>query len=105
MMFGHVETVEERIELLNSYHTLAVYRDACRGIFERHKPLLSLHISAKVLASMDDLNAAEYSIFLKGGIGLDRSTQATNPASDWISTQMWDNITELEHLEKGPQED
>ena len=71
-----------------------------------YAPLDYEDVESEAAAGSDKrLNAAEYSIFLKGGIGLDRSTQATNPASDWVSTQMWTNLTELEHLEEGAQED
>ena len=51
--------MEERIDLLNQYHTLATYRYACRALFEKHKLLLSLHITAKVLGSEGTLNPAE----------------------------------------------
>ena len=91
--------LEERVSILNHWHTLAVYRYACRGLFERHKALLSLHIASRILQSENDLNQVEYQFFLRGGQVLDRSSQSPNPAPDWLSTQMWDNVTELEKIE------
>eukprot|EP00933_Yihiella_yeosuensis_P070887 TRINITY_DN79051_c0_g1_i1.p1 TRINITY_DN79051_c0_g1~~TRINITY_DN79051_c0_g1_i1.p1 ORF type:complete len:1434 (-),score=383.71 TRINITY_DN79051_c0_g1_i1:142-4125(-) len=93
-----VGSIEERIEDLNAFHALAVYRYGCRALFERHKLLLSLHLAAKVLESAGDLNSTEYKFFLYGGVVLDRSTQPNNPAPDWITQVMWDNICEVDSL-------
>eukprot|EP00397_Hematodinium_sp_SG-2012_P000063 GEMP01000063.1.p1 GENE.GEMP01000063.1~~GEMP01000063.1.p1 ORF type:complete len:2825 (+),score=742.06 GEMP01000063.1:2672-11146(+) len=90
-----VSSVEERVELLNAYHTLSVYRYGCRGLFERHKLLLSLNVCSSVLQSIGDLNVVEYDFFLLGGQVMDHSTQANIPA-EWISQVVWDNITELD---------
>jgi dynein heavy chain len=94
MMVG---SVEERIEILNAYHQLAVYRFACRGLFERHKQLLSLHLCTKIVESQGGLDQKEYSFFLFGGNVIDRSSQPPNPDPTWISTNMWDNIVELDN--------
>eukprot|EP00438_Fugacium_kawagutii_P007471 Skav230096 [mRNA] locus=scaffold283:2039:36053:- [translate_table: standard] len=93
--------VEERIEDLNAFHALAVYKYGCRAIFERHKLLLSLHLCAQaawlhVLKYSNDLNETEFSFFLFGGQVFDRSGQPANPSSDWISQSMWDNIVEAD---------
>lgn len=42
------EVLQERIRHLNDYHTYAVYKYTSRGLFERHKLLLSLQMAAKV---------------------------------------------------------
>lgn len=57
---GMVGNLDDRIVGLNAYHTLAVYKYTCRGLFEKHKLLLSIHIAARVLASMGDFNTQEY---------------------------------------------
>lgn len=88
--------IEERIEDLNQYHALAVYKYGCRALFERHKLLLSLHLCTKVLLSQGQLNEEEFNFFLFGGQVLDRSTQSPNPSPDWITQLTWDNITELD---------
>ena len=41
----------------------------------------------------------EYDFFLKGGLVMDRSEQRENPASDWLDSGAWDNITELDKLQ------
>jgi len=88
--------VEERIDDLNIFHALAVYRYGCRALFERHKLLLSLHLCTRILQSCKDLEPVEFKFFLFGGNVVDRSSQAPNPSPDWITQAMWDNIVELD---------
>ena len=87
----------ERIRHLNDYHTYAMYKYTSRGLFERHKLLLSLQMASRVLAAANALDSAEFGFFLCGGTVLDRSTQQTNPDPAWISEEAWDNVTELEN--------
>ncbi|PFH37249.1 dynein, axonemal, heavy chain 2 family protein [Besnoitia besnoiti] len=91
-------SVEEHVEILNSYHTLAVYRNACLGLFEKHKLLLSLHLATSVLQSRGQLNKEEYQFLLGGGAVADRKNQPQNPDPDWISQHAWDCICELDKL-------
>ncbi|XP_043933259.1 dynein axonemal heavy chain 2 [Protopterus annectens] len=90
--------LEERITNLNDYHTYAVYRYTCRGLFERHKLLFSFQMCAKILEVAGKLNMDEYNFFLRGGVVLDREGQMDNPCSSWLADINWDNITELDKL-------
>ncbi|XP_037928394.1 dynein heavy chain 2, axonemal [Teleopsis dalmanni] len=90
--------VYERILHINDYHTYSVYKNTCRGLFEVHKLLLSVHMAAKILDCAGRLVEAEYEFILKGGIVLDRQGQAPNPNQKWISEQSWDNVSELDKI-------
>ncbi|ESP04959.1 hypothetical protein LOTGIDRAFT_184938 [Lottia gigantea] len=90
--------LEERILNLNEYHTYAVYRYTCRGLFERHKLLFSFQMCAKILEHAGKINMDEYNFFLRGGVVIDRENQMDNPCSAWLSDNAWDNITELDKL-------
>ncbi|KAG4103981.1 dynein heavy chain and region D6 of dynein motor-domain-containing protein [Neocallimastix lanati (nom. inval.)] len=92
------EDLVERINNLNEYHTYAVYKSTCRGLFEEHKLLFALHITVKILLSAGKINEEEYSFLLHGGQVINRETQLPNPCNEWISETTWDNITELEKL-------
>lgn len=70
----------------------------CRGLFERHKLLLSLQMCVRILQSASQVNTEEWQFFLKGGQVLDRSQQPANPGPAWISDLAWDSITQLDHL-------
>lgn len=74
------QLIHERIQNINDYHTYSVYRNTCRGLFERHKLLFSIHMTAKILANAGKLVEEEYDFILKGGIVLDKQGQAPNPA-------------------------
>eukprot|EP01137_Pigoraptor_chileana_P023423 Opistho-2@89673 len=90
--------LKERISNINEYHTFAVYRGTCRGLFEQHKLLFSFQMCAKILAGAGKLNREEYEFFLRGGQVLDRDQQQLNPCRAWLSEAAWDNVTELEKL-------
>ena len=43
------DSVQNRVKTLNDWHTLAVYNNTCRGLFEKHKLLFSFHMCARIL--------------------------------------------------------
>nr|XP_046242172.1 dynein axonemal heavy chain 2 isoform X2 [Scatophagus argus] len=90
--------LKERITNLNDYHTYAVYRYTCRGLFEVHKLLFSFQMCAKILEVAGKLNMDEYNFFVRGGLVLDKEDQMDNPCSSWLADSSWDNITELDKL-------
>ncbi|XP_076804743.1 dynein axonemal heavy chain 2-like [Clavelina lepadiformis] len=90
--------LEDRIIHLNEYHTYAVYRYTCRGLFEKHKMLFSFQMCAKILEAASKINMDEYNFFLRGGVVLDREGQMDNPCPQWLADSCWDNITELDKL-------
>ena len=92
------DSLQDRIRNLNEFHTYAVYKYTARGLFERHKLLLSLQMCVRILQNSNQINNDEWQFFLKGGSVMDRSQQPRNPAPVWISEMAWDNITELEGL-------
>lgn len=62
-----VDVLADRIKSLNDYHTYAVYKYAARGLFERHKLLLSLQMCVRILQASGQVNAEEWQFFLRGG--------------------------------------
>src|SRR5207244_182389 len=88
----------DRIQHLNDYHTDAVYRYVCRGLFEKHKLLFAFQLCIQKLKLEEKIDAQEYNFFLRGGTILDRSTRPPNPCADWLNEQSWDSITELDKL-------
>ncbi|KAL9923028.1 dynein heavy chain 2, axonemal kl-2 [Glossina fuscipes fuscipes] len=92
------QIVAERIRNINDYHTYAMYKNTCRGLFEKHKLLFSIHMTAQILSNAGRLVEEEYNFILKGGIVVDKQGQPPNPSPGWINEQSWDNITELDKV-------
>jgi dynein heavy chain len=87
----------DRLEAINQYHTTAVYRSTCRGLFERHKLLFSFQMTIRLQQNKGEIPSDEYELFLKGPVVLDRGLQRPNPAPDWLPETAWDGITELDN--------
>jgi dynein heavy chain len=96
---GGQDELTHRIATVNSYHSYSVYTYACRGLFEKHKLLLSFQMCMKKLLDEGKVNTVEYDFFLRGGQVLDRSAQRPNPHPDWLPQTIWDNLTELDRVE------
>eukprot|EP00879_Flechtneria_rotunda_P005109 GHRR01005390.1.p1 GENE.GHRR01005390.1~~GHRR01005390.1.p1 ORF type:complete len:1589 (+),score=542.70 GHRR01005390.1:1679-6445(+) len=92
------EVLADRIKSLNDYHTYAVYKYAARGLFKRHKLLLSLQMCVRILQAAGQVNAEEWQFLLRGGTVLDRSQQPANPCPSWISEEAWDSLATLDQL-------
>ncbi|KAI9197259.1 dynein heavy chain and region D6 of dynein motor-domain-containing protein [Polychytrium aggregatum] len=92
------DDLQERLTSLNEYHTYAVYKNTCRGLFEQHKLLFSLQMTVKILETSGKLSKDEYDFFLRGGQVLDKDSQLPNPCTEWITESTWDNLTELDNL-------
>ena len=86
----------DRMKGIIKFHTLQVYKQACRSLFEKDKLLLSMQMCIKLQMAEGLINEDEWAFFLRGGQVLDRSTQPAKPPFDWITQTAWDNLTELE---------
>jgi dynein heavy chain len=87
---------QDRYKSITRYHTVQVYKQACRSLFERHKLLLSMQMCIKLQMAEGAIDEREWNFFLRGGQVLDRSTQPPRPPFDWITQPAWDNVCELE---------
>jgi dynein heavy chain len=90
-----------RNKAINAYHTYATYKYVCRGLFERHKLLFSMQLTAKIMQGENKIAMDELNFLLFGGTVLDKDAQRPNPCKDWVEESSWDNLTELEKLPSG----
>jgi dynein heavy chain len=58
---------QDRIKSIIKFHTLQVYKQACRSLFERHKLLLSMQMCIKLQMAEGIINEDEWNFFLRGG--------------------------------------
>ncbi|KAF0978551.1 hypothetical protein FDP41_002371 [Naegleria fowleri] len=59
------QQIQQRIEMLNEFHTYEFYKKTCQGLFEKHKLLFIFHLCIKLLQSEGKLNSEEYDFFLE----------------------------------------
>lgn len=57
----------DRMKSIIKFHTLQVYKQACRSLFEKHKLLLSMQMCIKLQMAEGKINEDEWSFFLRGG--------------------------------------
>eukprot|EP00741_Cyanophora_paradoxa_P002212 tig00000555_g2144.t1 len=90
--------LDQRIVNLNDFFTYSLYCNVCRSLFEKDKLLFSLLLCVSILRDRDDMDMAEWAFFLTGGIALDASAQAPNPAPAWLSAKSWGEIVRASDL-------
>ena len=88
-----------RLREMIDYHTLAVYKTTCLGLFERHKILLSFLMCTRIMMKEKKIPRDEFAALLSGAKVLDRSNQRANPDPDWIPLTLWDSVCEIDNLE------
>eukprot|EP00644_Phytophthora_capsici_P004659 jgi/Phyca11/7444/fgenesh1_pm.PHYCAscaffold_19_\ len=98
------ENLQKRLNNLTDFQTRYIYVNICRGLFEVHKVLFSMLICCKILLHSGKISSREWSFYLRGAPGADRSTQQPNPQPTHISEVQWDLISELETVVTGSTE-
>lgn len=61
--------LDERLLNLNTYFTYSLYENVCRSLFEKHKLLFSLMLTAKILFGDKKIDENEWRYFLAGPLG------------------------------------
>jgi dynein heavy chain len=84
--------LEIRMKSIIDYSTLTIYRNICRGLFERHKLLFSCSFTFQILINREEINAVEWNLFCRGPGAIDKSKQLPNPYPENISQPQWDII-------------
>jgi dynein heavy chain len=75
-----------RIKNLNDHFTLALYENVCRSLFEKHKLLFSLVLTAKILFGAQGLDPQEWRYFLAGPTG---AIDVPKNPTDWLGDLEW----------------
>jgi dynein heavy chain len=74
----------------------SLYRNICRSLFERHKPLFAALLTIKIKEMNGTLDAGHKNFLLTGGVSLGEELQE-NP-TDWLLEKNWGEINRLEKL-------
>ncbi|CEL99773.1 unnamed protein product [Vitrella brassicaformis CCMP3155] len=84
------DVLEERLAILVENITSVIYSNICRGLFERHKLIFSFIIAMQILRQEEEkINAAEWSLLLRGPGLLSTKDMPKKPDQALISDKSW----------------
>ena len=90
------ERLRKRLKNIMSYTTYFVYVSVCRGLFEKHKLMLSFQMTIKIEDGEGALNVEQLDFFLKGNLSLEKSARAK--PHEWWPDQGWEDVVRLTEL-------
>ncbi|ETO33001.1 dynein heavy chain [Reticulomyxa filosa] len=88
--------LHKRLQHINDYFTLSLYRNVCRSLFEKHKLLFSFLLTVKILQSEKKISAEEYRFLVQ--VGHIPNTMVSNPSNGWLDDNVWRKVLALENL-------
>ncbi|OHS94615.1 Dynein heavy chain family protein [Tritrichomonas foetus] len=96
----HSDDLSERNENIKNVHTLAVYNNTCRGLFEEHKLLFSFCLAVKIQKAGDQrspgrVNPDEYLYLLRGPVGMNLENVEAGTKPEWLGDREWELIIGL----------
>lgn len=96
----HSEDLNERNENIKNVHTLSVYTNTCRGLFEQHKLLFSFCLAVKIQKAGDQrspgrVNPDEYLYLLRGPVGMNLENIEAGTKPEWLGDREWELIIGL----------
>ena len=80
------QETEERIHNLNSFFTLSLYDNVCRGLFEAHKLIFSFMLTMKIQFGNNAIDLEEWRFFLTGPSG---DIEIVPNPTDWLDPLEW----------------
>ena len=87
---------EERLANLKDFFTFNLYNNVCRALFEKHKTMFSFSMALRMLQGDGKMDNQELRFLLTGP--LMEAEGIPNPAPEWISEEMWNEILTLSKL-------
>lgn len=84
------DELEERLEFLRVEFLASLYRNICRSLFEKDKPIFSMLLTFKLLDMKGELNGTDLRFLLTGGVSAG-GDQEPCPAP-WMSEQAWNEM-------------
>jgi dynein heavy chain, axonemal len=83
--------LEQRLKNIIDYASLTIFKNICRGLFEKDKLLFSASISFAILRNAGQIHDWEWNLFLRGAGPVD-AYQPANPNPQLIPQLLWDLI-------------
>eukprot|EP00960_Hanusia_phi_P059292 764127-Hanusia_phi.AAC.2 len=90
------EDIAERCRNVNDFFTFSLYKNICRGLFEKDKLLFSFILCMKIMQGNDRIDAAELRFLLAGATS--NEPHIANPAKEWLVESSWNDVSDLSKL-------
>eukprot|EP00960_Hanusia_phi_P070417 767305-Hanusia_phi.AAC.13 len=87
------DELEKRRGILINFATDFLYKNVCRGLFEKHKLIFSFLICTSILKAAGKIKSNEWNFLLRGALG---HKKAENPEPSFITSQQLEQITGIE---------
>jgi dynein heavy chain, axonemal len=87
------DDVQQRCLNINEYFTFSLYKNICRGLFEKDKLLFSLTLCIKLMQGDGRIDSGEWRFLLSGSTS--NATAFPKPAEDWLLESAWLDISDL----------
>lgn len=62
--------IQQRLEAIQGHFTVSMFRNVCRGLFEKHKLLFACLLACRIKSRAGALDVAEWRFLLTGGQGV-----------------------------------
>ncbi len=90
------DDVAKRCDNVNAFFTFSLYKNICRGLFEKDKLLFSFTLCIKLMQGANRIDAFEWRFLLAGATS--NEAPFPNPAPDWLVESSWLEICDLSKL-------
>merc|ERR1719375_2080941 len=87
--------LQTRLNNILEFQTNFIFRNVCRGLFERHKLIFAFLICSKIMRNVGGFTENEWGIFIRGAGVIDRAGQPSNPSPKTMSELQWDTVNAL----------
>ena len=95
---GIINTVSQRVDLLEKKITKDIFRNIKRGIFENHKTIFSFLIAIYIKKTANVIKDEDWNFFLKGPPTFDKTELLSNPDDRYFTDHSWDSILYFQNL-------
>ena len=90
------DDVAQRCDNINEFFTYSLYKNICRGLFEKDKLLFSFTLCINLMQGDNRIDPQEWRFLLAGATSPD--TALPNPARDWLIDSSWLDVSDLAKL-------
>lgn len=91
------DDLQKRLRTIIDFSTENIFKNICRGLFEKDKQLFSFLIAVQIERSAGSISEGEWAFFLKGSGMVTDNPQRGSP-HDWLPLPVWKNICVLANV-------